>query len=105
MKFIKNNSYLLLAIVLCVIFTLIGNEKLKNDSIVYENVVVAEGDTLWSYSLKYANDVPTDKWIQEIVKVNNLTSIHIRAGEEIKIPGKKISKVNEMTTQVVGEEK
>lgn len=89
---------------LCVIFTTIGMKKIENENVQYEKIVVAQGDTLWSYSKQYAENVPAHKWIQEIVKVNNLPSTHIRAGEEIIIPEKKKKKFGEMPTQIAGDE-
>jgi hypothetical protein len=86
MPFIKNNSYLLLVVAVCIIFTIIGMSKVEND-ITFEKVVVSEGDTLWGYSAKYAtNNVPADKWIKDIIDLNNLTTTTIRVGEELKLP-------------------
>ena len=66
MKFIKNNSYLLLVVAVCILFTLIGLSKMSND-MEFDKVVVVEGDTLWAYSLKYATgNIPNDKWIKDI---------------------------------------
>lgn len=85
MQLIKNNSYLLLIIVLCMIFTIVGINKLEQE-VTYEHLVVAEGDTLWDYSIQYANKVPSDKWIKEIMKMNNLSSTTIQVGDRIRIP-------------------
>ena len=66
MPFIKNNSYLLLVVAVCIIYAIIGLSKVEND-VEYEQVVVFEGDTLWGYSVKYANsNVPAEQWIKDI---------------------------------------
>lgn len=85
MKFIKNNSYLLLVVVLCMIFTVVGIHKMEQE-VAYKQLIVAEGDTLWDYSIQYANNVPADKWIKEIVKLNNMSSTTIKVGDELQIP-------------------
>lgn len=90
---------------LCVIFAFIGTKKTEGHIIEYEKITVAEGDTLWSYSKQYAENVPPHKWIQEIVKVNNLSSTHIRAGEEIRIPEKKKKRFSDGSNQIAGDEK
>lgn len=90
---------------LCVIFIMIGIKKTETNSIDYERIVVAEGDTLWSYSKQYADNVPAHRWIEEIVKMNNLSSAHIRAGEEILIPEMKKKSFLNHPTQIAGDEK
>lgn len=86
MKFIKNNSYLLLVVAVCILFTLIGTHKMSNE-MEFDKVVVVEGDTLWAYSLKYGQgNIPNDKWINDVVTLNNLTSTTIKVGDELKLP-------------------
>ena len=98
MPFIKNNSYLLLVVAVCIIYAIIGLSKVEND-VEYEQVVVAEGDTLWGYSVKYANsNVPADQWIKDIINLNNLTTTTIRVGEELKIPKSTLFEQNDIAT-------
>ncbi len=85
MEFIKKNQYVLLAFSLCVVFAIVFIQKQKQE-IVYEQIVVAPGDTLWAYSQQYAEDVPSDKWINEIMTINNLVSPTIQVGDELRIP-------------------
>lgn len=85
MNFIKNNHYLLFALVLFIGFSFIVFKKLENE-VSYEQIVVSQGDTLWTYSKEYGDNIPTKQWIDEVVKVNELTSTTIRAGEKLKIP-------------------
>ena len=85
MTFIKNNSYLLLAFALFILFSFITIKKLEREG-AYEQIIVAEGDTLWAYSKEYAEGIPIEKWIDEIISVNNLSSDTIRTGEKLRIP-------------------
>ena len=103
MNFIKNNSYLLLVIILCFIFTAVGVNKMGHDA-AYEKVTVATGDTLWGYSLEYGNNVPNDKWIQEVINLNNLSSTTIEVGKELRIPTRKAINRNDIATNLVGDE-
>ncbi len=85
MTFIKNNSYLLVTLGLFLLFSFAFIKKLENE-VAYEQIVVAQGDTLWTYSKEYAEDIPSEQWIDEVVKVNHLSSTTIRAGEKLRIP-------------------
>ena len=102
MQLIKNNSYLLLVIVLCLIFTILGVNKAGNE-VAYEKVIVAEGDTLWGYSLEYANNVPTDKWIKEVINLNKLSSTTIEIGKELQIPRQQGFNQTDVATNLAGD--
>ena len=102
MNFIKKNSYLFLVIVLCFIFTAVGVIKMGHDA-AYEKVTVAEGDTLWGYSLEYGNNVPNDKWIKEVINLNNLSSTTIEVGKELQIPTRKGISQNDIATNLAGD--
>lgn len=103
MKIIKNNSYLLLIIVFCLIFTILNVNKAGNE-VAYEKVIVSEGDTLWGYSLEYANNVPTDKWIKEVVNLNKLSSTTIEVGKELQIPRRQGLNETDLATNLAGDE-
>lgn len=85
MDFIRRNHYLLIAFALFIGFSFIIFKKLSYE-VSYEQVVVAQGDTLWNYAQKYGDNIPSEQWIDEVVKVNQLTSTTIRVGEKLKIP-------------------
>lgn len=106
MKFIRNNNYLLLVVVLCMVFTVVGFNKIEVDhDVVYATVTVAEGDTLWGYSVEYGNNVPSDKWIKEIKSINNLSTSTIQVGRELQIPIKSGLNQNDIATHIVGDDK
>lgn len=104
MNFIRKNNYLFFVMILFIGFTMASIMKLENE-VAYEQLVVTEGDTLWAYSVQYAEDVPQDIWINEIVKLNNLVSTSIQAGDELRIPvtPQKII-YNEIATNITGDE-
>ena len=104
MQFIQKNNYLLFVLTLCILFMVIGTKKMGNE-VNYEKITVTEGDTLWGYSVQYAENMPTEKWIQEIVKLNNLSSTTIRVGEELRIPQGKGVNRNEIATHMAGDMK
>ena len=105
MQLIKNNSYLLIIVLLCVTFTMIGINKLEQE-IAYQHVTVSEGDTLWGYSIEFADNVPTDKWIEEIIKLNELSSTEIQIGKELRIPIKTLQfDKNEIASNTTGDRK
>jgi len=86
MQFIKNNSYILLVVSVCILFTIIGTNKISSD-VEFNKVVVVEGDTLWDYSLKYGKgNTPNEKWIKDVIILNNLSTTTIRVGDELKLP-------------------
>lgn len=87
MTFIKNNHYLLLALGLFITFTFVTLNKLEHE-VAYEQIVVTEGDTLWAYSQAYAEGMPSEQWIDEVIKVNDLASTSIKVGETLKLPVK-----------------
>lgn len=103
MTFIKNNSYLLVAFALFILLTFVTIKKLEQE-VVYEQRVVAEGDTLWAYSQEYAGAMPTEKWIDEIIVLNNLPSVTIKTGEKLRIPvSPKYIEHNDIATNLVEE--
>lgn len=102
MNFIRNNGYLLFIVALCVTFSFIGINKMEQE-VIYDKIVVAEGDTLWAYSMQYAKKMPTDRWIEETIRLNDLSSATIKIGEELRLPGGKKMHRNDTTTQIAGD--
>lgn len=85
MNFIKDNHYLVIAFVLFIGFSFLTIKNLT-DEVTYAQIIVTEGDTLWAYSKEYAEGIPVEQWIDEVIKVNQLTSTTIKIGEKLKIP-------------------
>ena len=52
----------------------------------YKSVIVHENDTLWNYALQYAPDDDYDKYIKEVVRMNNLRDDNIVVSMNLIIP-------------------
>lgn len=85
----EKNSYktisIMVLILLIIVFLTISTKGSK--PIVYKNITIKEGDTLWSIVREY-NDKNMDprKMISEIKKINNLKDVILRPGQVIQIP-------------------
>lgn len=86
MTFIKNNSYILLIFAMCFGATLAGTYKLSKEQ-AYTEITVAEGDTLWELASIYAgDDMPKNRWIREVIAMNDLSDTTIIKGETLRLP-------------------
>lgn len=103
MTFIQKNSYLLAILFLCILFSVIGiysNQSLDT----YDEITVHEGDTLWDLARQYGEQPTTDRWIQEVITLNNLPSSKIRVGETLKIPPMAPPMLDTSFTELAGNE-
>lgn len=76
-----------MTIIVCVLsffMSMITNKVFSATPISYDEVVVSEGDTIWSIALNLGGNV--DKNIYEIKKINNLNSSIIYVGQELLVP-------------------
>ncbi|WP_203246301.1 cell division suppressor protein YneA [Sporosarcina beigongshangi] len=85
MTFIKNNSYILLLIFLCMGFAIIGATKSVKEHTITE-ITVMEGDTLWGLALHHAENISKDQWMKEVMRLNDLPTVTIKTGEELVLP-------------------
>lgn len=104
MTFIKNNSYILLLIFLCMGFAIIGATKSVKEQTVTE-ITVMEGDTLWGLSLHHAENSSKDQWMKEVMRLNNLTTVTIRIGEDLLLPAVRTMEDPQMITQLAGDDR
>ena len=51
---------------------------------VYDNVIVSDGDTIWSIASQIKGDI--NKNVYEIKKINNLKNSIIYVGQELQVP-------------------
>lgn len=51
---------------------------------VYDNMIVSEGDTIWSIASQIKGDI--NKNVYEIKKINNLKNSIIYVGQELQVP-------------------
>lgn len=87
MTFIKNNSYILLLIILCMGFAIIGVNKTGKEHAVTK-ITIMEGDTLWGLSLHHAENMSKDQWMKEVMRLNDLATVTIKTGEDLLLPTK-----------------
>lgn len=104
MTFIKNNSYILLLIFLCMGFALIGVTKSVKEQMVTE-ITVMEGDTLWALALHHAENSSKDQWMQEVMRLNNLTTVTIKTGEDLLLPVIQTVEEPQLLTQLAGDDR
>ncbi|WP_318615325.1 hypothetical protein [Sporosarcina sp. YIM B06819] len=87
MSFIKNNSYILLLIILCMGFSIIGITKSSKAQHMTE-ITIMEGDTLWGLALHHAEDMSKEQWMKEVMRLNDLETATIKTGEDLLLPTK-----------------
>lgn len=85
MTFIKNNSYFFVLFILCLSFTIIGVNNLEKEE-AYVEVTVSEGDSLWALAHHHADNRPVNEWIEDVMKMNDLTTSTIHPGTELRLP-------------------
>lgn len=100
MTYIQKYGYILLIVFLCSAFTLIGVLKETNTDSVVE-IDVEHGDTLWGLSQVFAENSNTDKWIKEVMKLNEMDSTMIKSGDTLKLPGSLPAHIK--STELAGE--
>ncbi|HJF30378.1 MAG TPA: LysM peptidoglycan-binding domain-containing protein [Sporosarcina psychrophila] len=99
MTFIKKNNYVLLIIVLCIGFAIIGANKYGQEQAI-TTITITEGDTLWDLAYLHSENVPADKWIKEVMSLNDLSSATIKKGEDLLLPV--VRTVEKNKTQLAG---
>ncbi|WP_342509621.1 LysM peptidoglycan-binding domain-containing protein [Sporosarcina sp. FSL K6-2383] len=104
MTFIKNNSYILLLIALCMGFAIIGTTKSLKEHTITE-ITVMEGDTLWGLALHHAENTSKDQWMKEVMRLNDLPTVTIRTGEELILPTFEIVEDFKVITQLAGDDR
>ncbi|QNO16524.1 LysM peptidoglycan-binding domain-containing protein [Alkalicella caledoniensis] len=55
-------------------------------TIQYIEITVEQGDTMWSISERYRNEIPQDTFISIIQQFNNMPHTVVRQGSTLKIP-------------------
>ncbi|MEK5039464.1 cell division suppressor protein YneA [Sporosarcina sp. FSL K6-3457] len=102
MTFIKNNSYILLLIVLCMGFSIIGVTKSGKEQNLTE-ITIMEGDTLWGLALHHAENMPKEQWMKEVMRLNELATVTIKTGEDLLLPTARTMEDSQNITQLAGD--
>ncbi len=64
-----------------------GGEPTVETRTVYKQVEIATGDTLWDLAIEYkADGIKTERMIDMIMEVNDMSSTNIQAGHRLLIP-------------------
>ena len=79
-------SMTIIFLIISFFFSMITNKVFSYTAPVYDEIVVVEGDTLWSIASKLNGNI--NKNIYEIKKINNLSSSSLSIGQELLIPSK-----------------
>ncbi|KXH80064.1 LysM peptidoglycan-binding domain-containing protein [Sporosarcina sp. HYO08] len=85
MAFLKNNSYIILVFIICIVFTMMGVAKYGKEQ-TYGEIVITEGDTLWGLAVRHADNESKEEWIEKVKQLNDLSSDTIQMGESLLLP-------------------
>lgn len=94
MTFIKNNGYGLFIVILCLGFAIIGVGKYETKQAEVTTITITEGDTLWGLAYHHSKNMSSEKWIKEVMILNDLSSATIKKGEDLLLPSIQMHKDN-----------
>lgn len=103
MTFIRRNSYLAVLFVLILSFSFYSVISHNNQEPQMSLVQIEQGDTLWTLADSFSGDTPHHKWIEEIMKENNMNTPQIVAGQSLKIPSEQLKFAPDETTKLAGD--
>ena len=52
----------------------------------YKSVTVNNNDSLWNYAVEYSNNDDYTKYVNEVIRMNNLSNSDIKVGMKLVIP-------------------
>jgi LysM repeat protein len=81
------------------VFAIIGVRKYEKEQTVTK-ITITEGDTLWGLAYDHSENMSTEKWIKEVIKLNDLSSATIKKGEDLLLPA--VRTVGKNNTQLAG---
>lgn len=91
MKHLRIKNKFRFTVSMCIIFVFIisfisaiTSKTFSYQIPIYDNVVVSQGDTLWSLARSLEGNIHEN--IYKIQKINNLTDCNIYVGQTLKIP-------------------
>ncbi|MDN4607381.1 cell division suppressor protein YneA [Sporosarcina highlanderae] len=102
MTLFQKYGYILLIVFLCTAFTIAGvlKESRKNT---FVEITVTDGDTLWGLAQDFSENKRTNKWIDEVMVLNNLQTPMIKTGEKLKLPVSAPITINDRLVEMAGE--
>lgn len=87
--FMGVGTLLLILIISISFFSIQAKAESKNTIHEYKyfkSVTVSSNDTLWNYAKEYSNDGNYEKYINEVIRINNLNDDKILIGMNLVIP-------------------
>lgn len=103
MTFIRRNSYLTVLFALILSFSFYSVISHNHQEPQMSLVQIEQGDTLWTLAESFSGDTPHHKWIEEIMKENNMNTPQIVAGQSLKIPSEQLKFAPDETTKLAGD--
>ncbi len=61
-------------------------QAFSSSNIIYENIYVNSGDTLWGIASAHSNGTRIEELVYQIREINDLGTNHIYPGDIIKVP-------------------
>ncbi|AYC29328.1 cell division suppressor protein YneA [Paenisporosarcina cavernae] len=95
MKRLKSFSFLLLLIFITVIGSTIFIGKVSDSKTSSIELVIQEGDTLWTLSDTFKGNSSREAWIATVMDMNSLRTQHIESGATLAIPVNSIPYVHD----------
>lgn len=83
-------------------FSIIGITKSGKEKNITE-ITIMEGDTLWGLAFHHAENVPKEQWMKEVMRLNDLATVTIKTGENLRLPTVKTMEDNQNITQLAGD--
>ena len=104
MEILRKYLFVILIMFASTGFALIGVQK-NGDAQGFTEITVSHGDSLWKLAAEMAGEKKADKWIREVVAMNELKSMEIRSGERLKVPSLQTGWQESGKLQLAGEGK
>lgn len=86
MNLFKKNYFLTLFLGLSFIFILANVVFITQSTEEDYQITIEHGDSLWALADKYGTDEQKEAWINQVMKLNNLHTAHIKVGDVLIIP-------------------
>lgn len=102
MTIIQRNTYVLIFLLFILLLSFFAIFLGKAGEVKVSHVHIEKGDSLWSLADELGGGQPQERWIGEIMKINNLQTAQIKAGDTLLVPQGQLGPVPD-ATQFAGE--
>ncbi|AQQ53676.1 cell division suppressor protein YneA [Planococcus lenghuensis] len=104
MTIIQRNTYVVIFLLFILLLSLFAIFAGEAGEVKVSHVQIEKGDSLWSLAEELGGDQPQEQWISEIMKMNNLRTAQIKAGDTLLVPQEQLEFTPD-ATQFAGEAK